>query len=204
MDTITQEKNRTEKRKPPLRPILLAAAALVVCIALFCAFLLVKPAEASQEIVTISTLENIIQVSELSTFTAVYNGVAQVHNEKKTENIDYYVSYEAKVNAGINFEQLVISMDSENKIIQIALPEIQITDVVVDISSLDFIFLNDKANTSTVSQQAFKACEIDAKEESQTQEAIYDLAKQNAKNILKALVQPIVDQLEAGYSLEIE
>lgn len=47
------------------------------------------------------TLERIIDVSELSTFTVIYNGIAQVANEKKLELIDYY-AYVATVNAGID------------------------------------------------------------------------------------------------------
>ena len=41
-----------------------------------------------QEIITVSTLQKIVNVSELSTFTAVYNGIAQVENEKDAEKID--------------------------------------------------------------------------------------------------------------------
>ena len=155
------------------------------------------------EVITISTLEKIINVSELSTFTAVYNGIATVNNEKKTEKIDYYVSYEAKVDAGIDFEKLEISVDNENKIIEIKIPEIYITEINVDISSLDFIFMNDKANSSTVSEEAFKACEADVQAESKQQMAIYELAKQNAVNILTALTKPIVEQLDAEYGLKI-
>lgn len=153
------------------------------------------------EVITVSTLEKIINVSELSTFTAVYNGIAQVMNEKKT---DYYVSYEARVNAGIDFEKIDITVDSKAKIITIDLPEVHITDITVDIASLDFIFCNKKANTSSVSQEAFKACEADVQRESEQQTAIFELAQQNAKNVLTALINPIVEQMDSGYALMIE
>ena len=45
------------------------------------------------EIITKSTLEKIINVSDLSTCESVYNGVAKVMNEEKEDKIDYYVSY---------------------------------------------------------------------------------------------------------------
>lgn len=54
------------------------------------------------QVLNASMLERIINISELFTFTAVYNGIAQVTNEKKPEQIDYYVSYAATVNAGID------------------------------------------------------------------------------------------------------
>lgn len=157
-----------------------------------------------KDVITVLTLEKIIKVSELSTFTAVYNGIAQVMNEEKTDEIDYYVSYEAKVNAGIDFDKITISIDDREKTINITLPEVYITDINVDIASLDYIFLNDKANVSTSSQRAFKACEADVRTESEQQKAIFELATQNAKNILTALTRPIIEQLDAAYTLEIE
>ena len=54
-------------------------AAMAVIIAFFALFP-GKPKQTSKraEVITVSTLEKIIEVSELSTFTAVYNGIAQV------------------------------------------------------------------------------------------------------------------------------
>lgn len=159
---------------------------------------------STPEVITISTLEKIINVSELSTFTAVYNGIATVRNEKKPEEVDYYVSYEARVNAGIDFDKIEFSVDNEAKTILVDIPEIRITDSNVDIASLDFIFYNDKANASTVTQEAFKACEADVQKESEQQKAIYELAKQNAVNVLTALINPIVEQLGTEYTLTID
>lgn len=160
--------------------------------------------EPEPEIITVSKLEKIINVSELSTFTAVYNGIANVMNEKNTTEIDYYVSYEARVDAGIDFEKIEISVDNEAKVITIKLPEVYITNINVNIGSLDFIFLNDQANTSTVTEKAFKACEADVRMESEQQSAIYELAKQNAANVLTALVQPMIEQLDETYRLMID
>ena len=159
---------------------------------------------STPEVITISTLEKIINVNELSTFTAVYNGIATVRNEKKPEEIDYYVSYEARVNAGIDFNKIEISVDNEAKTIFVDIPQICITDSNVDITSLDFIFYNDKANASTVTQEAFKACEADVQKESEQQNAIYELAKQNAVNVLTDLINPIFEQLGTEYTLIID
>ncbi len=195
--------NSTNKKKLWQIIIIVIVAVLLIIVAIFIVRQVNKEVSANAEVITVSTLEKIINVSELSTFTAVYNGIAEVMNEEKPEETDYYVSYEARVDAGIDFEEIVIEVDNESKEIQILTPEVYITDVNVDISSLDFIFYNDKANTSTVTQQAFKACEADVNDESKQQTAIYDLAQQNAINILTALTQPIVEQLDADYTLEI-
>lgn len=177
-----------------------------VCIAviLFIGVIAVYKAtmEEEAEIITQSTLEKIINVSELSTYEAVYNGVAKVMNDTKPENVDYYVSYEAKVKAGIDFEKVDIAVDNEAKVITVTIPKVEINDVNVDVASLDYIFMNDKANTATVSEQAYKECIKDVESESSTEDAIYELAEQNAENIIEALVRPFVEQLDEEYQLE--
>lgn len=188
-------------------PVWGLGALVLVIVVLVMAFIVIPTARNSKkqaEVITVSTLQEIIDVSELSTFTAVYNGIAQVMNQDNPESVDYYVSYEAKVNAGIDFEQVGIDLDEEAKTIRITMPPVELTEVNVDISSLDFIFYNQKLNTSTVTETAYKACEADVEKESQEQQAIYNLAEQNAKNVLTALVKPIVDQADTEYTLVVE
>lgn len=162
-----------------------------------------KPEEPKKEIITEAMLEEVINVSELSTFEAVYNGVAKVYNKQKPVNIDYYVSYCSKIKAGIDFEKVGISVDNEAKKITATLPEVTITDVTVDITTLDYIFQNSAANNSSVSEEAYKACIEDATVESRRQQDIYSFAQQNAENVIKALISPFVSQLDAEYTLEV-
>ena len=189
--------------KQSLLWLIVLVAVLAIIAAAFIVFQATNKEVQEPEVITVSSLEKIINVSELSTFTAVYNGIAEVANEKEPDEIDYCVSYEARVDAGIDFEKIAISVDSETKVITIVIPEVYITEINVDIASLDFIFYNDKANTSTVTQEAFKACEADVQKESEQQNAIFDLAKQNAVNVLTALINPIIEQLDSEYSLVI-
>lgn len=156
------------------------------------------------EVITESTLQKIIDVSDLSTFEAVYNGIAKVMNAEKTAEVDYYVSYKAKVKAGIDFKDVIIDIDNDAKVITIQIPKVKITDIIVDITTLDYLFENDKANTENVSQEAYKACIEDVKNECNTEDAIYELAEQNAKNIVEALIKPFVNQLDEEYTLAIE
>ncbi len=160
--------------------------------------------EADKEIITKATLEKMIDVDELSTFEAVYNGITEVMNKEKPEKIDYYVYYEAKVKAGIDFEKVEVHIDNEAKKISVTIPEIKINDVNVDIASLDYIFENERANTETVSQEAYKAAIEDVTNESAQENRIYELAEQNARNIIEALIAPFMKQLDAEYTLEIK
>lgn len=158
----------------------------------------------NESVVTKQTLMKIVNVSELSTSTSIYNGVAKVMNEKKPEKVNYYVSYEAKVAAGIDFDKIEITVDPNEKKIAIKLPEAKITNVDVDVASMDFIFVDKKANKSTVTETALKACEADVDAESKEQSAILDLAQQNAVNVVTALVKPFVEQLDEEYTLTVE
>ena len=204
-----EEKQTMEEQKKPTMSgktlkLLLAILLVVIVIAVVLVGTKVASRKSEPEIISKSTLERIINVSDLSTFEAVYNGVAKVMNEKKPENVDYYVSYNAKVKAGLDFEKIDLEIDREEKIITVKLPEIKITDVNVDITSLDYIFMNDKANTETVSAQAYKKCIEDVTNESSNEDAIYTLAEQNAHNIIEALIKPFVEQLDEEYQLVIK
>lgn len=154
-------------------------------------------------IINESSLKKIIDVSDLSTFQAVYNGIAEVMDKNDEEKIAYYVSYEAKVKAGVDFEKVEIDVDDEKKIIMVEVPDIKINDVDVDITSLDYIFIDNSANTSTVSQEAYKRCIEDVNNESKNETAIYELAEENAHNIIEALISPFIKQLDNEYQLQI-
>lgn len=189
--------------KKKLVPILIGAVALIFIVIIVAIVATNFGKENKKEIITSATLKDIIEISELSTFEAVYNGVAQVMNEKKEDETDYYVSYEATVKAGIDFEQIEIDVNNETKEIIVTMPEIQINDISVDIASLDYIFINDKANNETVAQEAYEACKEDVERESSQEDAICDLAEQNAKNVIEALVRPFVNQMDAEYVIVI-
>lgn len=179
---------------------------LILIIAVLCTAFVMgrKSAEASKQepyVVTESALEKIVKISKLSTFEAVYNGVAQVYNEKDALKVDYYVSYEAVAKVGIDVNEIKVLVNDETKKITISLPALELTEVNVDEGSLDFIFYNDKRNTLGVTQEALEACKKDARIACTYQESIYELASKNAKRIVTALVEPFLNSLDCEYTL---
>lgn len=155
------------------------------------------------EIISVSALEKIINVSELSSYTVIYKGVETVYNAEKPENIDYYVKYKAAVDAGIDIQQIEVMVDHDLKEIRITLPDATISDYAVEIESLEFMFYNDKVNQLEITQAAYAACEKDVRDECSSEQSILDLAKQNAMNIIRALTEPIVAQLDEEYVLYV-
>ena len=156
------------------------------------------------QIITKANLERIINASDLSTLEAVYNGVAKVTDEDDPDEVAYYVSYDAKVKAGIDFKKVEIDVDKKEKIITVTVPKTKINDINVDITSLDYIFIDDDANTETVSEQAYKKCIEAVTKETKTEDAIYKLAEENTKNVIQALINPFVTQLDEEYQLVIK
>lgn len=162
-----------------------------------------KKAKGRTVTVSASVLEKTLQISELSTYKITYNGVAAVRDSN--EKILYNVAYDAKVSVGIDMEKIKIEVnedDEENKKIIVSIPQIEIVDADVDPGSLDYIFQNKNANTSDVFKTAYPACIEDAENECKNNHTLYKLARENAINMIKALMQPLLVQYEQ-YSLEI-
>lgn len=199
-----EEKERPRTKRIKFKHIAVLFVIILVIIMALMIKIKIFNKKSEPTIISKATLEKVINVSDLSTFEAIYNGVAAVENEEKPENIDYYVSYEAKVKAGIDFALVEVEVNEAEKIITVTLPEVKITDVDVDIASLDYIFMNNKANTQTVSAQAYKKCIKDVTKESNSTDEIYESARQNARNIVEALISPFVEQLDSEYKLEIK
>ena len=199
-----EEKERPRTKRIKFKHITVLFVIIAVIITALMIKIKIFNKKSEPTIISKATLEKVINVSDLSTFEAIYNGVAAVENEEKPENIDYYVSYEAKVKAGIDFALVEVEVNETDKVITVTLPEVKITDVDVDIASLDYIFMNNKANTQTVSEQAYKKCIKDVTKESNSTDEIYESARQNARNIVEALISPFVEQLDSEYKLEIK
>ncbi len=191
------------QRKVGKVPLWVFAAVLVLIAVLVIILIPSGERDTDMQVSTISALEKIVNVSELSTFQSVYNGVAEVHNEKKPENIDFYVSYEATVKAGIDFSKITIEFDGENTIV-VTLPQAYITDTTVEVESFDYIFVNKKANTQGVTEYALNASRADLDSESKSNDAILSLAQDNAKNVITALLEPVIKQMSQDYVLVVK
>ena len=183
-------------------PIAIVISAIIIAAAIV--YALPKRAEAdvkSSEVVTVSTLKNIVNVSKLSTVKFVYNGSAEVVNDDKT---DYYVSYSSTVSVGIDFDKISFTDDSESKKIYASIPTPYITNIAVDIESLDFIFTNKKADKLSVLQTAYEKCIEDVQAECESNDKIIELANSSIGDTVRALTQPIIDEFFDGYELIIQ
>ena len=142
-----------------------------------------------------STLIDAIDITELSTSQFTYNGIAEIYNTKKTSKIDCYVSYKAKVKAGINMKDVDFDIDNDKKTVKPILPKIQITTILVEEESLSFIPSDIKKDLKDI----LIACKNDASKEAAKSEELIESAEENLKSIIEALLYPILDA--NGYTI---
>lgn len=154
-------------------------------------------------VVTVSQLQEILEISELSTAEYSYNSIARAYDEDG-EKIRYYVYYEGTVKAGIDFSKIDILVDDQNMRIVLLLPDVEIYETYVDIHSLDYMFEKKKYETETISQEAYTLCTDDLKQKTENEEQFLEMAKDNAANCVKALIEPWVEQVNDEYVVTID
>lgn len=193
------------KKKIPKFALPVAIAAVVVlCVTLFFPTRGLLVGKETTSIVTSSVLEKMLDTTELSTYKMTYNGVAEVNDPEKDDDVAYYVSYQSTVRAGVDISKIKVEKDTKKKQYIVTLPEIKIFDPNVSIESLDYLFMDSSANTSTVSKDAYKAAIRDAEKEVNANTEIKRLAKENLTNVITAVTKPLLNGDEEDYTLLVK
>ncbi len=148
--------------------------------------------------ITEAEIKEVFEIAELETADYIYNAVVHVPTSDGTA-IKYHVAYQGTVTAGIKFDDIEISVDNEQKTIYIKMPPVSILDTVVDSGKLQYIFENDKYDNETVFSEAYSACQKDLDSRAASEKTLLDLANENAKQVIEALVMPWVEQIDEGY-----
>ena len=154
------------------------------------------------ETVTEATLEKVVKTSKLYTVEYPYNGYVTVYDEKNGKE-KYNVAYKGSVQAGIDISKIEVTLDEDNKIIDIQLPEVEVDEPYVDVGSLEFMFFKDKYDTETVAQEAYKAAIEDLSNRIGNDSEIIQTATESAKTTEKALVEPWVNQVDENIKYEV-
>ncbi len=154
--------------------------------------------------VTKSSLQKVLDVSDFSTLEFRYGSVAQALDDKG--KVKYYVSYNGTVQIGINFEKIAksVSVDNTNKIVTLTLPQPSVQSPIVNVDTLEYIFVKEKYNKPGLTDEALKVCQQDLSNEIQNNKEIFDIAKENAKSAITQLLDPWLKQLGDEYELVIK
>lgn len=162
-----------------------------------------KPDGGKVTTITESTLEKVLEISDLSTLDYTYNSITNVMDEDG-ETVKYHVAYEGVVTAGIDFEQVDISVDEVMKKIVVTIPETEIQNIDINMSTMEFMFEKNKYETETVSQEAYKACCEDLERKATEESELLSMAKDNAVDAVTALIIPWVEQIDEEYTVEVK
>ena len=150
-----------------------------------------------------ASIRKVFEISELSTADYTYNAVAKAYAEDGI-SVKYYVAYEGRIKVGIDFSQIEIAMNEEDKVITITIPDIEFQEKTVDPGTLEFIFKDKKSETEQIHQEAFALCQKDLDEKTSNEKELLTLARTNAKSVVEALVTPWIEQAKDEYTVNIQ
>ena len=71
-----------------------------------------------------------------------------------------------------------------------SIPEPRILDLSVDFDSIDYIFLKDKYETETISEDSYQLCLNDMRQNLEVDKSMMKKAKKNTENLVLALLKP--------------
>lgn len=190
---ITKKIKEVVKKRKLLLIMILVILILISIYEIICRF-----QERKFVITTQSSLERIIEISELSTIEYTYNAIATKYkNDVKDENnIEYYVSYEGIVTVGIDFNEIKIEPNEKEKKITITLPEVEDHDIRVDMGTMEYIYVENTSEKDRISQEAYLLCKNDLKDRISKEENLDKNARENAISAVEALFKPWSDRYE--------
>ena len=197
-EKVIIQKETVKKKGGALKWIIIA---IIVVIVVGGIILFAKPKGTTTFSASV-LLEDIVEISELSTVTYTYNGVATAYDEDGNEK--YYVGYEGTVDIGFDLKDIKIENDKSEKIVRITIPELKIQNINANIGKAEYIFVNQKYNTETVISEANQVAKNDLEAKAKEDEKMFTIARENAISTIEAWSEPILSQLPDGYKIVVE
>ena len=140
----------------------------------------------------VTSLEDVIDISELSTANFTYNGIAQAYKDEEKTKVNCNIRYEAEVKAGIDMSKVIFETDEEAKTVKVKLPQIKLNSFIDGDSSISFI----PSDANIDLKEAIDICEKDALDEASSSEELLSAAEENLKSTIEALLLPILKEKE--------
>ena len=174
------EKNRTYGF------ILLLCIIAIGVVAIYRFYPMLQPKTVN--VLTSSTLMDVIDITELSTAEFRYKGIAPIYKDEQHSKLRCSICYNAVVKAGINMKDVVLEVDAENHRVLASLPEITIKTAIVDEKSMSIIPKSTKIDIKDM----LIACKKDVENEATQSEELLLSAHENLKMIIEGLLLPIL------------
>ena len=154
-----------------------------------------------------TSLESIVEKSDLETANITYNVIAKKCKDekkcdKKSNNIDdfkYVVSCKGTITAGIDFKKINIEVDGKK--VLITMPEATIVGEP-NIGSIKFI--NGKDLEAAELPDARKLCQETAIEKSKNDNKLIPAAKEQARVVLEGFYDQWIKAYDSSYTIEVK
>lgn len=179
--------------KRPFNLVLIIGIAAVIAAGLF-RFVLINSSR-NVNIITSSTLTKAIDISELSTAEFKYRGIADVYTDDNRTDVRCRICYNAIVKAGIDMNDVAFNVDTKDKVVTAALPEIGIKVNIIDEQSM--LVLPSDADVGI--EAMLKYSKEDAEKEATESGELKVVARENLEAVIKGLLLPILKP--QGYTL---
>ena len=141
-------------------------------------------------------------IGELATQAGYFTGVQKIHKSREVLGVEvpltdsnYIFTYDGVVKAGVDFTEATVTVDEEQFLITISLPEVHILSLEIDQDS--FELLNDGKNIFTslsVEEVNSSIAELKTKAtEAAIDNGLFDGAKRNAELLVKGFLSSLYD-----------
>lgn len=198
---VKEKKKKEEKKNNKL--IIFLVLVIVVLVVVF-----VIPNKEGRIKTNVKTsLVKLVEKSDLETVNFNYNVIAK--KCKKEENCDlnsnnikdfeYVLSCTGTVTAGIDFDNVKIDVNNQDKKIIITMPDFKITEE--NVKSLKF--LNGEDVSASELPEARSLCKKTIKEKSSVDDKILPAAKEQAEVVLQSFYEQWVKAFDEEYKVEI-
>ena len=177
-----------------LNTLVLAAGFLFLAAALLSHFNLLS-FKGKEKVITSSTLTDAIDIAELSAAEFRYRGIADVYSDEEKAKIKCRICYNSTVKAGIDMEKVEFDINTEDKTVTAALPDIQILVNVVDDQSMALL----PTDADIGIDEMLKYSKEDAEREAMESDELIETARENLKMTIEGLLYPVLHA--QGYSL---
>ena len=182
---------------------------LLVFFLLLLIFLIFSSKEGQIKMKIKSTLEKVIEKSDLETVTFTYNVIAKQCKDdevcdKATNNINnfkYVVSCKGSIVAGIDFKKITVDVNQKNKKVVIKIPEATIID---EPNILSIKFLNGNELPASELPNARRLCQETIKEKSSVDEKLIPAAKEQSIIVLEEFYNQWIKAYNSSYSVEVK
>ena len=182
---------------------------LLIFITLFVIFFTRLNKEGQIKMQVKSTLEKVVEKSDLETVIITYNVIAkkckdEENCDKKSNNISdfqYVVSCKGSIAAGIDFQKIKVDVDEKDKKVIVKVPDATIIDEP-NIHSIKF--LNGNELSASELPNARKLCQETVKEKSELDQKLIPAAKEQSRVVLEEFYNQWIKAYDSSYHVVIE